>query len=158
MSLRREYPLPAIRCKGLSAPEDTFGTISFARDTTQGHNGEHAEGRPRVTIDIATADAETFRPYVGETFTVRSTMGAIDLRLDNVKIFEGSTVRDKEVVVEDAVLPPRKAFALTFVGPLDPVLQSAAVTLSNPETGPLTLFLSPFRRDRDCMLYESVFN
>ena len=109
-------------------------------------------------LDLATVDAGTFRPYVGETFTVRSTMGAIDLTLDNVKVFEGSTVRDTEVVVDDAVLPPRKAFALTFVGPLEPVLQSAAVTMSNPRTGPLTLFLSPFRRDRDCMLYESVFN
>ena len=111
-----------------------------------------------MTIDLATADADTFRPHVGGTFTVASTMGPIDLTLENVKIFEGSTIRDSEVVIDGTVLPPRKAFALTFLGPLDPVLRSGLASVSNPRTGTLTLFLSPFRRDRDGMLYEAVFN
>jgi hypothetical protein len=111
-----------------------------------------------MTIHVATADAETFRPYLGETFTVASTLGPVELVLDNIKSFAGSGVRDAEVVVDGTVLPPRVAFALTFVGPLDPVLESGLAPLDNPRAGALTLFLSPFRRDRDCMLYESVFN
>lgn len=111
-----------------------------------------------MTIDLATADAETFRPHVGETFTVASTLGPIDLILENIKVFEGSTIRDAEVVVDGTVLPPRKAFALTFLGPLDPVLHSGQASVTHARAGTLTLFLSPFRRDPDGMLYESVFN
>lgn len=111
-----------------------------------------------MEIDLATADAETFRPHLGEVFKVASTLGQIDLTLDNIKHFAGSTVRDAEVVMDGTVLLPRKAFALTFVGPRDPVLQAGLARMENPRTGPLTLFISPFRRDRDCMLYESVFN
>ncbi|MEY8837534.1 hypothetical protein AB9K41_00690 [Cribrihabitans sp. XS_ASV171] len=111
-----------------------------------------------MTVDLMTADAETFRPYVGDVFTVASTMGPVDLTLDNIKQFEGSTVRDSEVVADGRLVPPRKAFALTFVGPLEPVLQSGLASVDNSRTGTLTLFISPFRRDRDCMLYESVFN
>jgi hypothetical protein len=95
---------------------------------------------------------------LGETFTVASVMGPVELVLENIKVFDGSTIRDTDVVAEDAVVPPRKAFALTFLGPLDPVLRSGLASASNPRTGRLTLFLSPFRRDRDGMLYEAVFN
>lgn len=111
-----------------------------------------------MTIDLVTATAETFRPHVGQTFTVDSVVGPVVMTLDNVKIFEGSTIRDNHLEIAGVVYPPRKAFALTLVGPREPVLRPAMMALAHPVIGPLTLFVSPFRQDHDCTLYESVFN
>lgn len=111
-----------------------------------------------MTIDLVTATDDTFRPYVGESFTVDSVAGLVVLVLDNVKIFAGSTIRDSHLEIGGVVYPPRKAFALTLVGPREPVLRPAMMVLAHPDLGPLTLFVSPFRQDHDCTLYESVFN
>jgi hypothetical protein len=111
-----------------------------------------------MTIDLVTATADTFRPHVGAQFTVATEVGPVMLRLDNVKLFEGSTVRDNRVEVGGIVHPPRQAFALTFEGPREPVLAPRQVVLTNPILGDLSLFVSPFRQDHDCTLYESVFN
>ncbi|MBI1385546.1 MAG: hypothetical protein GC150_11610 [Rhizobiales bacterium] len=109
-------------------------------------------------IDLVTATHETFGPFIGEVFEVETEQGPVSLTLDNVKIFEGSGVRDNHLEIDGRVYPPRKAFALTFVGPLEPVLAPQVHAIQAATAGRLELFLSPFRRDRDCMLYESVFN
>ncbi|EPX82286.1 DUF6916 family protein [Salipiger mucosus] len=111
-----------------------------------------------MTIDPITASAEDFAPYVGDTFRVESVAGPVPLVLDNVKRFDRSDVRDKRVEIDGSVLPARQAFALTFEGPVAPVLVSDTVELAHPALGRLVLFLSPFRQDDDCMLYEALFN
>lgn len=111
-----------------------------------------------MTIDLVTATAEMFSARVGEQFSVDTGAGPVTLTLDNVKIFERSTIRDNRVEVEGVLHPPRQAFALTFEGPRDPVLAPRMIVLTHPDLGALTLFVSPFRQDHDCTLYESVFN
>jgi hypothetical protein len=111
-----------------------------------------------MTIDLVTATADTFRPHVGQSFTVATTAGPVTLVLDNVKVFEGSTIRDNRVEVGGLLHPPRKAFALTFEGPREPVLAPRQMDLTHPTLGHLPLFVSPFRQDHDCTLYEAVFN
>lgn len=111
-----------------------------------------------MTIDLITATAETFRPHVGTAFTCDSDAGPVVLRLDNIKVFEGSTIRDNHLEIAGVVYPPRKAFALTLIGPREPLLRQGLRVLAHPGLGPLTLFVSPFRQDHDCTLYESVFN
>jgi hypothetical protein len=111
-----------------------------------------------MTIDLANATPDTFRPYVGQRFLVDSAAGPVALTLDNVKTFDTSMIRDSVVEVGGVTIPPRRAFALTFEGPVAPVLSSAQVVMTHPDLGDMALFVSPFRQDRDCMLYEAVFN
>lgn len=111
-----------------------------------------------MTIDLVTATADTFRPHVGQSFTVATAVGPLGLTLDNVKVFEGSTIRDNRIEVGGVLHPPRKAFALTFEGPREPVLAPGQMLLAHPVLGGLQLFVSPFRQDHDCTLYEAVFN
>ena len=111
-----------------------------------------------MSIDLITATSDTFAPHVGETFVVQNDAGPVTLTLDNIKIFEGSNIRDNHLSIDGVEYPPRKAFALTFEGPRDPVLASAMTELHNPTLGTLPVFLSPFRQDHTCMLYEVVFN
>ncbi|WP_323764547.1 DUF6916 family protein [Marinovum sp.] len=110
-----------------------------------------------MQIDIATALPEDFDPFVGDGFEVGAE-APVRLVLDNVKRFHGSMVRDSEVEFDGRLIPPRKAFALTFEGPREPVLDSQLVELRHPKLGAMTLLISPFRQDRTCMLYEVVFN
>ncbi len=111
-----------------------------------------------MAIDLITADHETFRPYLKQTFEVETEDGPVRLVLDNIKIFESSTKRDSHLEIDGIVYPPRKAFALTFEGPRAPVLPALTYRVSHTEIGTLELFLSGFRQDHDCMLYESTFN
>ena len=60
--------------------------------------------------------------------------------------------------IDGKVIPPRSAFALTFEGPRAPILKQAMYQMSHAELGDISLFLSPFRQDASCALYESVFN
>lgn len=111
-----------------------------------------------MSIDLATAEPSVFEPFIGATFTITAGEAEVPVILDNVKIFEGSDVRDSVVEIDGKVLPPRKAFALTFEGPLEPQLGQGMYRFDHAEAGVLDLFLSPFRRDHNCMLYETVFN
>lgn len=111
-----------------------------------------------MTIDLITATHETFEPFVKQTFEVDTEQGPLSLVLDNIKIFETSTIRDNHLEIDGVVHPPRKAFALTFEGPREPVLTSMTYRVTHHKIGTLELFLSGFRRDHNCMLYESTFN
>ncbi len=111
-----------------------------------------------MSFDLADLTPETMSPYVAQSFGVETSMGEVSLTLDNVKIFEKSDIRDNVLEIDGRELPARKAFALTFEGPIDPQLESDSYKVTHETLGTFALFLSPFRRDRDCMLYEAVFN
>ncbi|KAA0016826.1 hypothetical protein F0A16_15105 [Salinicola corii] len=111
-----------------------------------------------MPLDTITATSDTFLPYVGDTFITDSAPEKILLTLDNVKIFKNSDVRDSKLVIDGIKYLPRQAFALTFVGPVKPILVSGMLSLSHKQIGTLALFISPFRKDQDCILYEVVFN
>ncbi len=111
-----------------------------------------------MSLDLITATHETFAPFVSHQFAVQRPDGVVMLTLDNVKIFHGSTVRDNELVIDGVLYPPRKAFALTWEGPVEPELPPGTYDIHNDQTGVMTLYVSPFRKDQTCMLYESVFN
>jgi hypothetical protein len=111
-----------------------------------------------MAFDLVTATHESFAPFVGQRFHV--TVGGVEipLLLDNIKRFPNSTIRDARVEIAGTLYPPRESFALTFEGPLEPQLAPDCHSLRHDTLGELVLFVSPFRRDLDCMLYEVVFN
>lgn len=110
-----------------------------------------------MTINLITVTAKEFEPFVGDTFQVETDQGKVALVLDNIKIRENSSIRDKHLEIEGVVYPPRYPFALTFVGPPDQALQSLTYRVYHEKTGEMDLFISAFRQDHDCMLYESTF-
>jgi len=109
-------------------------------------------------IDLITASAADFEPFVGETFVIDYEGAQIPLTLDNVKINSNLVPRDNVLIIDDTEYPPRQPFALTFEGPREPVLQSKMYILSNDKIGTIELFVSGFRQDHNCMLYESGFS
>lgn len=111
-----------------------------------------------MTFDLVTATHESFAPFVGQRFHVTVAGEDVALLLDNVKRFPNSTIRDARVEIGGRVYPPRESFALTFEGPREPQLAPECHSLRHHTLGKLLLFVSPFRRDMDCMLYEVVFN
>lgn len=111
-----------------------------------------------MNIKVGHAIPEDFAPFISQTFVVHVENTRFELLLDNVKIFEQSSIRDNVVIVDGEELPPRRAFALTFEGPREPILNPSTYTISNAEMGEMTVYLSPFRQDATCTLYEVVFN
>lgn len=111
-----------------------------------------------MTIDLITATHFDFEPFAGQIFYVEVDGVKVELVLDNVKIFEKSNIRDNHLEIDGIVYPPRQAFALTFEGPSEPVLGATTYEITHDKTGQMDLFISPFRQDHDCMLYESVFS
>ena len=108
-------------------------------------------------IDIADMTHETFAPLVGQMLVVAGPSGPVEMRLDNVKLLSEATRRDNRVEIDGRVLPPRRAFALTLEGPREPVLGQATYGVDFPGLGQYALFVSPFRQDHDCALYEIPF-
>jgi hypothetical protein len=51
----------------------------------------------------------------------------------------------------------RRAFSLTFAGPLKPILPQAIYRLENPAMGAMELFLVPLGPKNGACLYEAVF-
>lgn len=111
-----------------------------------------------MPIDLIAADHDSFAPFVGTVFTAAAPAGPVALTLDNVKLLSEATRRDNRVEIDGREHPPRRAFSLTFEGPTEPVLPQGIYRLEHPGCGTLELFLSPFRQDRDCMLYEAGFS
>lgn len=111
-----------------------------------------------MAIDMIHATAESFSDFVGDTFNVQTDDGEIAFTLDNIKIFNEKNMRDSHLEIDGVVYPPRAPFSLTFEGPREPVLQSQMYRVSHETIGELELFISGFRQDHNCMLYESCFN
>jgi len=98
------------------------------------------------------------QPHCGQEFTVMAPDGAVVLVLDNVKLLSEATKRDNKLVIDGRELPPRRAFSLTFEGPHDPVLPPRTYPVSHATLGQFDMFLSAFRQDQDCTLYEAGFS
>jgi len=111
-----------------------------------------------MTIDLVTATAEDFDPYIGTVFVTEIEGQSISLILDNVKRSEITQSRDNHLEIEGVVYPPRAYFALTFEGPVEPQLSSIIYNFKHESLGDIQLFISPFRRDHNSMLYESAFS
>lgn len=111
-----------------------------------------------MSINLITATFSYFEPYVGSTFTIDFEGTKIALVLDNVKVNTNLKPRDNYLEIEDVEYPPRQPFSLTFVGPREPILIAQIYKLKHRELGELQLFVSPFRQDQNCMLYESAFS
>ncbi len=59
---------------------------------------------------------------------------------------------------ENRAAPGQEAFALIFGGPPDAPVTQATYRLSQPEVGPLDLFLVPLAADDRAVRYEAVIN
>jgi hypothetical protein len=111
-----------------------------------GFGGLGAFARAASASHLAEA---TYRPLVGEVFTVHAPGGPIELTLAATRGFgplrHGSTL-----------LSGRQNFALDFSGPLG--LESGTHDLSHPAIGRFQLFLNPVGRAGASQIYESVIN
>lgn len=112
------------------------------------------------TVDMRTASADTFRPYVDQTFTLCALDGAVicDVTLQAVKLGDANGIRDTVVTIDDVDIPPRHPFSLTWIGPKDPMIAQSMVKMKHSDIEDFEIFLSPFAQDPDAVLYESVLN
>jgi len=108
--------------------------------------------------DISQLTPQDFEPLIGQAFFVSSDFGQVALTLDNIKHGSEATLRDSPVEIEGRVLPPRRAFSLTLEGPREPLLEAQIYRMQMPGIGGVELFVSPFRQDADCTLYEIGFS
>lgn len=113
--------------------------------------------QPSMSINLITATHLDFEPFVGQKFDVEIDGGKVELVLDNIKLNKSSNIRDNHLEIDGVVYPPRQSFALTFEGPREPVLDPRTYSVLHDKAGTMELFVSAFRQDHDCMLYETVF-
>ncbi len=111
-----------------------------------------------MKLDVRTATKEDFDAHVAKKFKVALADGEISLVLDNTKAGNAAHQRDGKLIVDGVEYPARTPFALTFEGPRSPLLPQGTYEIEHTDTGKLHLFLSPFRQDAECTLYEVVFN
>lgn len=89
---------------------------------------------------------ETFKPAVGDAFTVGGDGGAkIELLLVEAE--------PKDVGPH----APRPAFSLLFHGPADPLLPQATYRFEHGTLGVMEIFLVPLGRDEHGSVYEAFF-
>jgi hypothetical protein len=89
---------------------------------------------------------ETFKPAVGDAFTVGGEEGAkIELLLVE------ATPKD---VGPHA---PRPAFSLLFHGPAEPLLSQATYPFEHGALGAMEIFIVPLGRDEHGAVYEAFF-
>lgn len=98
-------------------------------------------------MDIATLTPESFEPLIGETVTVTTTEGSMELRITRVE--------PRGDAPEEGMRAP---FTLTLVGPVAPILEQGAWPMSLPGLGETALFLSPFAQVGDETRYEINFS
>lgn len=111
-----------------------------------------------MPIDLITATDSEFSPFVGQKFNIEIEGSELELVLNNVHLLKNVSIRDNQLEIDGVVYPPRAPFALTFTGPLEPVLRQNTYRLNNKEVGTLDLFLSPFSQDSNGTNYECVIS
>lgn len=88
---------------------------------------------------------ETFRPAVGQAFTVGDEGGAkVELILAEA--------------AEVGAGPPASAFSLLFHGPADPLMPQATYRFEHGSLGTMEIFIVPLGRDEHSAVYEAVFS
>jgi hypothetical protein len=92
------------------------------------------------------ATIETFRPAVGDGFTVGGEAGAtVELLL-------------VEAEAKDAGPgAPKPAFSLVFHGPAEPALAQGTYPFEHPGIGAMDIFIVPLGRDEHGSVYEALF-
>ena len=96
-------------------------------------------------MDLATATAEDFEPFQGDSFT---TTGQ-ELTLQLVGVAE---------VPSSEPEPARQPFSLTFKGPCADMPTQGLYQLEHPTIGELGIFLVPVGMEGEEYLFEAVFN
>ena len=90
---------------------------------------------------------ETFRPAVGQTFTVGDEGGAkVELTLAEA------------TEVESGQHAPRPSFSLLFHGPADPFLPQATYRFEHESLEAMEIFIVPLGRDEHSAVYEAAFS
>ena len=108
--------------------------------------------------EVAELTHKDFEGLVGQAISVFGDFGEVLLTLDSIKLYSEASRRDNHLEIDGKVLPPRDAFALTLEGPLDPQLAPQTYEVLFPGMARMSLFLSPFRQEQSCMLYEIAFS
>ena len=111
-----------------------------------------------MPIDLITATDADFSRFIGQEFNIEIDGSEVKLVLKNVELSKNPTIRDNHLEIGGVVYPPRAPFALTFVGPLEPVLRQGIYKLANEEVGTVDLFLSPFGQESNGTNYECVIS
>lgn len=89
---------------------------------------------------------ETFRPAVGQTFTVGGEGGAkVELILAEAAELDAGP---------HAPLP---SFSLLFHGPADPFMPQATYLFEHESLEPMEIFIVPLGRDEHGTVYQAVF-
>lgn len=96
-------------------------------------------------MDLGALTLATFRPLVGDRFTVEGAMPAA-----------------LELVLESATAAGewpggRDPFSLIFVGPDEPLLPQAIYELRHESLGVLQIFVVPVARDAVGVRYQAIF-
>lgn len=99
-----------------------------------------------MTVDLATATADTFAPHVGSRFALSLRDGVLELELYAVEVLRGPPTA------------PRPPFALRFRTPaVTGHVPQQIYALAHPVLGSLEIFLVPLGADATGMRYEAVF-
>ena len=96
-------------------------------------------------MDLSTATAADFEPFIGQTFSLAGSEDH-ELSLEQVDIL----ARQPE--------SPREPFALVFKGEHAEPLPQQLYELLHDDTGALQIFLVPVGQDGNRFVYEAVFN
>ena len=88
--------------------------------------------------------ADVFRSALQDGFVVEHGEARIELRLGEVQSLGDGYAE-------------REAFALTFLGPVEPLLSQATYRLVHEGLGALDVFIVPVARDAGAASYEAIF-
>jgi hypothetical protein len=106
------------------------------------------ETRAAPAVDLASLTPADFAPRTGERFTLVRAGGNLELTLRECRALGWSGPG------------ARRAFSLTFLGPLSPVQPQQMVTLLHPALTLVDIFivpLGPGGPEENGMRYEAVF-
>lgn len=90
---------------------------------------------------------ETFRPAVGQPFTVGDEGGA-----------EVELILAEAAEADARPHAPGPSFSLLFHGPADPFMPQATYRFVHASLGAMEIFIVPLGRDEHSTVYEAVFS
>jgi uncharacterized protein DUF6916 len=96
--------------------------------------------------EAAQLTLETFRPVVGESFTVGEEEG---MRVQ--------LILAEAVATDSGEHAPRPSFSLLFHGPADPLLPQGTYRFEHGSLEAMAIFIVPLGRDEHGTVYQAVF-